>query len=92
MSDNAMISIYPLGPNYFCFYESPFLQHVDPISLDTIDRVDLNKKLGIFSHASHPHYDPEGNMYTIAVKVKSDQKINYISLNFLIYIIFQDIF
>ena len=82
MSDNAMISIYPLGPNYFCFYESPFLQHVDPISLDTIDRVDLNKKLGIFSHASHPHYDPEGNMYTIAVKVKSEQKKNCTSLIF----------
>ena len=28
MSDNTMISIYPLGSNYFCFYESPFLQQV----------------------------------------------------------------
>ena len=28
MSDNTMISVYPLGSNYFCFYESPFLQQV----------------------------------------------------------------
>ena len=28
MSDNTMISVYPLGQNYFCFYESPFLQQV----------------------------------------------------------------
>ena len=29
MSDNTMISVYPLGRNYFCFYESPFLQQVE---------------------------------------------------------------
>ena len=69
MSDNAMISIYPLGKKYFCFYESPFIQHVDPITLETIDRLDLNKKLGIFSHASHPHYDHHGNMFTMGLKV-----------------------
>ena len=26
MSDNAMISIYPLGKKYYCFYESPFIR------------------------------------------------------------------
>lgn len=69
MSDNAMISIYPLGNKYFCFYESPFLCQIDPRSLDTLDRVDLNKKLSIFSHGSHPHYDNEGNMFTIGMKI-----------------------
>ena len=69
MSDNAMISIYPLGKKYFCFYESPFILQVDPVSLSTLDRVDLNKKLSIFSHASHPHYDSNGDMLTLATKV-----------------------
>ena len=69
MSDNAMISIYPLGKNYFCFYESPFLCRIDPYSLATCERVDLNKKLSVFSHGSHPHYDAQGNMYTIGVKI-----------------------
>lgn len=69
MSDNAMISIYPLGKNYFCFYESPFLCRLDPYTLATCERVDLNKKLSVFSHGSHPHYDAQGNMYTIAVKI-----------------------
>ena len=69
MSDNAMISIYPLGKNYFCFYESPFLRRVDPYTLATCDRIDLNKKLSVFSHGSHPHYDAQGNMYTIGVKI-----------------------
>lgn len=70
MSDNAMISIYPLGDKYFCFYESPFIQRIDPYTLDTLCAVDLNKKLGVFSHSSHPHYDrSEGNMFTIGIKV-----------------------
>jgi carotenoid isomerooxygenase len=69
MSDNAMISIYPLGDKYYCFYESPFIQRIDPYSLSTMDRVDLNKKLGVYSHCSHPHYDQDGNMFTIGVKV-----------------------
>ena len=69
MSDNAMISIYPLGKKYFCFYESPFITRIDPGSLNTLDRVDLNKKLSIFSHGSHPHYDLKGNMFTVAIKI-----------------------
>ena len=54
MSDNAMISIYPLGNKYYCFYESPFILCVDPISLSTLDSVDLNKKMGLFQCSSHP--------------------------------------
>ena len=54
MSDNAMISIYPLGNKYYCFYESPFIRCIDPISLNTLDSVDLNKKLGLFQCSSHP--------------------------------------
>ena len=54
MSDNAMISIYPLGKKYYCFYESPFVRCIDPISLSTLDPVDLNKKLGVFQCSSHP--------------------------------------
>ena len=69
MSDNAMISIYPLGKKYFCFYESPFITGIDPITLNTMDRVDLNRKLGLFCHGSHPHYDPQGDMFTVGVKI-----------------------
>ena len=54
MSDNAMISIYPLGNKYYCFYESPFIRCIDPISLSTLDLVDLNKKMGLFQCSSHP--------------------------------------
>ena len=40
MSDNTMISVYPLGSNYFCFYESPFLQQV--MSFIQVDRCRVN--------------------------------------------------
>ncbi len=37
--------------------------------MNTLQRIDLNKKLGVFSHASHPHYDEVGNMLTVGMRV-----------------------
>ncbi len=54
---------------YFCFYESPFIMEIDPYNLATLSKVDLNKKMGVFSHGSHPHYDPEGNMFTVGIQI-----------------------
>ena len=42
MSDNTMISVYPLGSNYFCFYESPFLQQVMSFIRTDRHRVNLD--------------------------------------------------
>lgn len=39
MSDNAMISVYPVGDEFYAFTESPVMTRVDPISLQTLDRV-----------------------------------------------------
>ena len=46
-----------------------FFFQIDPVTLNTLQRVDLNKTLGVFSHASHPHYDESGNMLTIGMRV-----------------------
>ena len=69
MSDNSMISVYPLGEKYYAFYESPFLTCLDPDTLETVGKIDLSKKLGILHHGSHPHYDKDGNMISIGMKV-----------------------
>ena len=34
MSDNAMISVYPFGDEHYCFYESPFIQVIQPVIQD----------------------------------------------------------
>ena len=69
MSDNTFISVYPLGEDYYCFYESPFITKVDPETLDTQRTINLNERLGVLSNGSHPHYDDYGNMISIGMKV-----------------------
>jgi Retinal pigment epithelial membrane protein len=40
ISDNAMISVYPLGDNQlYAFAESPFIHRIDPVTLETTGRV-----------------------------------------------------
>ena len=69
MTDNTFISINPLGDDYFCFYESPFLNQFDPDTLATLRKVDLNRSLGLITHAAHPHYDEFGNMISVGCKL-----------------------
>jgi len=42
---------------------------VDILTLNTLQKIDLNEKLGVFSHAAHPHYDESGNMLTIGMRI-----------------------
>ena len=69
MSDNTFISVYPLGEDYYCYYESPFITKLDPETLDTQRTINLNERLGVLSNGSHPHYDAHGNMISIGMKV-----------------------
>jgi len=40
VSDNAMISIYPLGDGeLYAFAETPFIHRIDKVSLETTGRV-----------------------------------------------------
>jgi len=41
VSDNAMISVYPLGDELYAFAETPFIHSIDPITMDTTGRVIL---------------------------------------------------
>ena len=67
MSDNTMITVYPFNDSLYTFYESPFVHRLEP-DLTTVAREDLGK-LGMLSHASHPHFDKQGNMITVGLRL-----------------------
>ena len=53
-----------LSNSFLCkFYSSPFeitlffSVQVDSDTLRTMGKIDLNEKLGVLCHGSHPHYD-----------------------------------
>ena len=39
MSDNAMISVYPYGDEFYAMNETPVIHRIDPVTLDTIETV-----------------------------------------------------
>lgn len=74
-----MISIYPFSDEYFAFTESPVIHKIDPESLETLDKVNLHKELGIVNHTSHPHVMTDGTVYNLALSVtKSGPAYNII--------------
>ena len=65
MSDNTMITVYPFNGSLYTFYESPHLHRLDA-DLNTVGAENLTR-LNLLSHASHPHYDEQGNMITMGL-------------------------
>lgn len=74
-----MISIYPFNDEFFAFTESPVIHKIDPNNLDTLDRVNLQEKLGIVNHTSHPHVFADGSVYNLGMSItKSGPAYNII--------------
>jgi carotenoid isomerooxygenase len=64
-----MISIYPFNDEYFAFAETPTIHKIDPITLETIERLNLHEKIGIVHHTSHPHVMSDGTVYNVGMTV-----------------------
>lgn len=74
-----MISIYPFNDEFFAFTESPVIHKIDPESLDTMDKINLQDKLGIVNHTSHPHVMSDGTVYNLGLSIgKSGPAYNII--------------
>ncbi|KAL9692872.1 hypothetical protein quinque_012157 [Culex quinquefasciatus] len=69
VSDNAMISIYPFGDEYFTFTESPIIHRIDPETLETEAKLNLSDYVGIVNHTSHPHVMSDGTVYNLGMSV-----------------------
>ncbi|XP_058806677.1 carotenoid isomerooxygenase isoform X2 [Phymastichus coffea] len=68
-SDNSMISVYPFGDEYYTFTESPVIHRIDPISLETLDKVNVADYINIVSHTSHPHVLNDGTVYNLGMSI-----------------------
>uniref|UniRef100_A0A182JI63 Uncharacterized protein n=1 Tax=Anopheles atroparvus TaxID=41427 RepID=A0A182JI63_ANOAO len=68
-SDNAMISIYPFGDEFFAFTESPIIHRIDPETLDTGTKLNVSDYVGIVNHTSHPHVMSDGTVYNLGCSI-----------------------
>ncbi|CAD6217193.1 GSCOCG00004716001-RA-CDS [Cotesia congregata] len=70
-SDNTMISVYPFDDEFYTFTEFPVVHKIDPVTLETKNKVNISKHVGIVNHTSHPHVAKDGTVYNVGLHVGS---------------------
>lgn len=69
-SDNASIAIYPFNDELYATTESPFMHRINPETLETEERIDLQKRMGIVCHTSHAIVANDGT-YNLGLILKN---------------------
>lgn len=64
-TDNDLVSFYFIGDQLYACTDGPYIRRIDVSTLDTLERVDLNKVVAVNTATSHPHTDSQGNTYNI---------------------------
>ncbi|XP_074596324.1 carotenoid-cleaving dioxygenase, mitochondrial-like [Brevipalpus obovatus] len=65
LSDNAAVSIYPIGDKLYASTESPRIWEIDPKSLDSIERLDMTDYVVVNTYSAHPHIERDGVIYNM---------------------------
>ncbi|XP_068160085.1 beta,beta-carotene 15,15'-dioxygenase [Antennarius striatus] len=77
-TDNCGNNFIKYGNDYYATSETNYIRKIDPVSLETQEKVDYTKYLPVNLVTSHPHYDKEGNAYNIGTCVAEKGKTKYI--------------
>uniref|UniRef100_A0A8C5H0D6 Beta,beta-carotene 15,15'-dioxygenase-like n=1 Tax=Gouania willdenowi TaxID=441366 RepID=A0A8C5H0D6_GOUWI len=76
-TDNCGNNFIKYGNDYYATTETNYIRKIDPVTLETQDKVDYMKFLPVNLTSSHPHYDKEGNAYNIGTSVAEKGKTKY---------------
>ncbi|XP_008274518.1 beta,beta-carotene 15,15'-dioxygenase [Stegastes partitus] len=77
-TDNGASNFIKYGNDYFATSETNYIRKIDPLTLETQDKVDYTKYLPVNLVTSHPHYDKEGNTYNIGTSIAEKGKTKYV--------------
>ncbi|XP_074478685.1 beta,beta-carotene 15,15'-dioxygenase [Sebastes fasciatus] len=77
-TDNGASNFIKYGKDYYATSETNYIRKIDPVTLETQDKVDYMKFLPVNLVSSHPHYDKEGNAYNIGTTIADKGKTKYI--------------
>ncbi|XP_065117638.1 beta,beta-carotene 15,15'-dioxygenase [Paramisgurnus dabryanus] len=76
-TDNCANNIIKYGNDYHATSETNYIRKIDPVTLETQDKVDYMKYLPVNIVASHTHYDKEGNSYSMGTSIAEKGKTKY---------------
>jgi carotenoid isomerooxygenase len=68
-TDNASVTIYPIGEEMYAFTETAKIYKFDPTTLETQERANFARSLKIFFQPAHPIPSPDGGLYSIGVSM-----------------------
>ncbi|XP_045595941.1 beta,beta-carotene 15,15'-dioxygenase [Procambarus clarkii] len=80
MTDNASNNILCVEDQLFVSSETCYIRKIDPNTLDTRDKVDLNKVMGVNFASSHPLTDDSGTTYNMGCSFMSGPKYNIVRI------------
>ena len=73
-ADNVVVNTLKLFGHYYAATELPQVIEYDPVTLDTLGKVDVTGKIpGIRLMTPHPLSDPDGTMWNIAFAMGPDR-------------------
>uniref|UniRef100_A0A672IM53 Beta-carotene oxygenase 1 n=1 Tax=Salarias fasciatus TaxID=181472 RepID=A0A672IM53_SALFA len=76
-TDNGANNFIKYGNDYYATSETNYIRKIDPVTLETQEKVDYLKYLPANLVSSHPHYDKEGNAYNIGTSIAEKGKTKY---------------
>nr|CAD7428112.1 unnamed protein product [Timema monikensis] len=82
LTDNDAINLFTIEDSLYVATETNYLRRVDVKTLDTCEKVDLNKLVGINLSSSHTCRDAKGVYYTLGTSILSGGKYHIITIPF----------
>uniref|UniRef100_A0A671Q5R4 Beta-carotene oxygenase 1, like n=1 Tax=Sinocyclocheilus anshuiensis TaxID=1608454 RepID=A0A671Q5R4_9TELE len=77
-TDNNLINIIRYGEDYYTSSEVNYINQIDPLTLDTLGRTNYRNHIAINLATAHPHYDEEGNTYSMGTAIMNFGKPKYV--------------
>lgn len=77
-TDNCTGNIIKYGNDYYATSETNYIRQIDPVTLETQDKVDYKKYISVNFALAHPHYDKEENSYNMGTSIADKGKTKYV--------------
>ncbi|CAL4115505.1 unnamed protein product, partial [Meganyctiphanes norvegica] len=69
-SDNTLVCVTEVNGKHYAMSETPFMTEIDTNTLETQEKVNINKLLGLMTQSPHPITDKkDGSTYTVGMAV-----------------------
>ncbi|XP_056157163.1 beta,beta-carotene 15,15'-dioxygenase [Lampris incognitus] len=68
-TDNNLINIIRYGQDYYAASEINYINQIDPVTLETVDRINYRNHIALNLATAHPHYDDQGNTYNMGTAI-----------------------